>query len=59
MPEITKIVKLEITPERFLENCSDNELREIDLLIQSERYQMRIREPKPIEIGFIKKDENR
>lgn len=54
MPEITKVYTIEISPERFLENCSDNELREIDLLIQSERYQSRIREPKKKQIGFNK-----
>ncbi len=58
MPKHTQVITIEITPERFLENCSDDELKEIDLLIQSERYQSRIREK---EIGFKqinKKDEN-
>ena len=58
MPKHTQVITIEITPERFLENCSDDELKELDLLIQSERYQSRIREK---EIGFKqinKKDEN-
>lgn len=49
MPEITKVFQVDITPERFLDACSDNELKEINLLIQSERFQQRIREK---QIGF-------
>ena len=49
MPKHTQVINIEITPERFLESCSDDELKEVDLLIQSERYQMRI---KSKEIGF-------
>lgn len=45
MPKLTKVFTLAITPEQFLENCSDLELKELDLLIQSERYQHRIRKP--------------
>lgn len=45
MPTISKNFTLTITPEQFLENCSDLELKELDLLIQSERYQHRIRRP--------------
>jgi len=56
MPQITKVFTLEISPERFLESCSDNELKELDLLLASERYQRRIREPEKKEIGF--KNEN-
>ena len=58
IPEITKVFTIEISPERFLENCSDNELKEVDLLIQSERFQKRIREPKKTTIGFNNKDES-
>jgi len=49
MPEITKVFQVDITPERFLDACSDNELKEIDLLIQTERFQQRIKEK---QIGF-------
>ncbi len=52
MPEITKVFTIQVTPERFLEACSDNELKELDLLLASERYQRRIREPQKKEIGF-------
>lgn len=56
MPEITKIFQVEITPERFLDACSNDELKEIDLLIQSPRFQNRIKEK---QIGFIKQKENK
>lgn len=46
MPEITKVFTIQVTPERFLESCSDNELKELDFLLSSERYHRRIREPK-------------
>ena len=49
MPKHTKVFTIEITPERFLEACSDDELKELDLLIQSERYQVRMNEK---QIGF-------
>lgn len=42
MPKITKVLTVEVTPEQFLENCSDNEIKELDLLLQSPRYQQRI-----------------
>ena len=38
MPEVLKVLKVNITPEQFLDNCSADELKEIDLLIQSSRY---------------------
>ena len=50
MPTLTKVLTVTVTPEQFLENCSDNELKELDLLIQSPRYASRINEKK--EIGF-------
>jgi hypothetical protein len=58
MPTLTKVLTVTVTPEQFLENCSDIELKELDLLIQSPRYANRINEEKPI--GFIqdKKIEN-
>ena len=59
MPTLTKVLTVTVTPEQFLENCSDLELKELDLLIQSPRYANRINDKK--EIGFItnntKKDE--
>jgi hypothetical protein len=55
MPEITKVFQVDITPERFLDACSDDELKEIDLLIQSERFQNRIKEK---QIGFKTKKQN-
>lgn len=59
MPTLTKVLTVTVTPEQFLENCSNLELKELDLLIQSPRYANRINEKK--EIGFLtdntKKDE--
>lgn len=59
MPTLTKVLTVTVTPEQFLENCSDLELKELDLLIQSPRYANRITDKK--EIGFNQiqnKDEN-
>lgn len=42
MPKLDKMFTLEITPEQFLRNCSPTELVEVDLLIQSSFYQMRM-----------------
>ena len=50
MPTLTKVLTVTVTPEQFLENCSDIELKELDLLIQSPQYANRINEKK--EIGF-------
>lgn len=55
MPEITKVFQVDITPERFLDACSDEELKEIDLLIQTERFQNRIKEK---QIGFKTKNQD-
>jgi hypothetical protein len=59
MPTLTKVLTVTVTPEQFLENCSDNELKELDLLIQSPRYANRIN-PENKQIGFNqdKKQEN-
>lgn len=43
MPQISKAFYLEVTPERFLECCSQSELMEVDLLLNSERFQQRMR----------------
>jgi hypothetical protein len=45
MPTLSKTYTLTITPEQLLENCSILELKELDLLIQSQRYQTLIRIP--------------
>lgn len=55
MPEVIKVMYVDITPERFLDACSDEELKEIDLLIQSERFQNRIKEK---QIGFKTKNQD-
>ncbi len=51
MPTITKVLTVSITVEQFLENCSDTELKELDLLIQAPRYANRIYPDEKL-IGF-------
>lgn len=48
---MTKVLSVTVTPEQFLENCSTDELKELDLLIQSPRYANRIA-PEKQQIGF-------
>lgn len=49
MPTLSKTYTLTITPEQFLENCSDLELKELDLLIQMPRYSHRIMQLQELE----------
>lgn len=42
MPKINRVLELEITPERFLEACSVTELIELQLLLDSPRFQSKI-----------------
>lgn len=42
MPTMNKSYSLTITPEQFLDACDSIELKEVELLIQSPRYQERI-----------------
>ncbi len=42
MPKLQQIFTLEISPEQFLNNCSPSELKEIDILIQSNHYVKRM-----------------
>jgi hypothetical protein len=46
MPKIDKLFTMEIGVERFLDACSSLELREVELLITSPRYQNKINPPK-------------
>ena len=39
MPKLQKVFTLDVTPERFLDNCSVEELLEVDILLSSPRYQ--------------------
>ncbi|SDG67134.1 hypothetical protein SAMN05421827_109105 [Pedobacter terrae] len=38
MPKITRLADFDFSVENFLDACSPAELREVDLLIQSNRY---------------------
>jgi len=49
MPQVTKVFTIEMTPERFIDSCSDEELKELEILLQSPRFQNGL---KAIEIGF-------
>lgn len=43
MPKITEVHLIEITPEKFLDSCSPQELYELELLLRREKYQSVIR----------------
>jgi len=42
MPKIQKIFELDVTPEKFLDACSSDELIELELLLGSSKYQKKI-----------------
>ncbi|MCI2229562.1 hypothetical protein MC378_10320 [Polaribacter sp. MSW13] len=42
MPKIEKVFTLDVTPTKFLEACSGEELIELELLLSSKRFQTRI-----------------
>ncbi len=42
MPVINQTNQIDITPEKFLDACSDSELMEVDILIQSNRFVQRL-----------------
>lgn len=42
MPKIQKIFQLDVTPEKFLDACSSDELIELELLLGSSKYQKKI-----------------
>lgn len=42
MPKHSKVLEIEITVEQFLNACSGNELKELDLLLHSPRYRNRM-----------------
>lgn len=39
MPKVQKIFTLEVTPTKFLEACSGEELIELEMLLSSKRFQ--------------------
>ena len=42
MPKLQQIFILDITPEKFLQNCTPSELKELDLLLSNNFYQNRM-----------------
>lgn len=43
MPKINHSIYIDVTPEKFLNACSNNELMELEILMQSPAIQSRIR----------------
>lgn len=39
MPQLNQLLTIDITPEKFLRNCTREELIELDLLLGSNEYQ--------------------
>ncbi|OIQ22018.1 MAG: hypothetical protein BM557_01170 [Flavobacterium sp. MedPE-SWcel] len=60
MPKVTKILNLDITSEIFLNECSDTEIYELFILLQSDRFQDIILKAQAGEeaINHLKKDFN-
>ena len=46
MPKINQVNVIDITPEKFIEACRPTELKEVELLIGSNRYQQQMCEHK-------------
>lgn len=44
MPKIQKIFELDVTPEKFLNACSPEELMELELLLSKKEFQQKISE---------------
>jgi len=60
MPSIDRIFTLTITAEQFLNACSPDELKEIDLLIQSPRFINKMKgqeKVKPMELPWKREAE--
>nr|WP_321357213.1 hypothetical protein [uncultured Draconibacterium sp.] len=54
MPTIVHIDKIDISIKKFLDNCSREELIELDLLIQTPFYRMRMEEVQETEEITVK-----
>jgi len=59
MPTLNKVYQLNITPEQFIEACSDTELQELELLCQSKirQRQERLKEMNLIDMEVDHNDE--
>ncbi len=53
MPKIQQVFEIDITPEKFLRNCSQSELIEVDTLLQSNYYQHRMHGEPANEVSMI------
>jgi hypothetical protein len=59
MPTITELNILEVTPQRFLDNCSAEELYQVSRLIRMERYQDQIHEQASWRVSLLLQAEER
>ncbi|WP_299576618.1 hypothetical protein [uncultured Sunxiuqinia sp.] len=53
MPKIQQVFEIDITPEKFLRNCSRVELIELQLLLSSPHYQHQMEEPEAGDVSMI------
>lgn len=55
MPKIQQIQVIDISPEKFLDQCTDAELKELDMLLDMPRFRSRLvsAEPEPQEDEII------
>lgn len=53
MPKIQQVFEIDITPEKFLRNCSRVELIELQLLLSSPHYQHQMQEPEAGDVSMI------
>lgn len=53
MPKIQQVFEIDITPEKFLRNCSRQELIELDILLSSNHYQHRMHSEPANEVSLI------
>lgn len=56
MPFIRQVNEIEITPEKYLRGCTDDELKETLLLLNSKQYASRIRLEEDSEIEYGLRD---
>jgi hypothetical protein len=55
MPTINKVFTLDITPEQFINNCSDVELKELAILLFKKNNRGFVKVTSP-SVDYLKKD---
>lgn len=56
MPKIRQVNEIDITPEKFLRGCTDDELKETLLLLNTKQYASRIRLDEDSDIAYNLRD---